>query len=72
VNTLRIRSPTRQGLPNVTITRLGSNPKLAEGWDAAFGGKKAAAGKKEAPAAKTPAKKAASKKATPAKKSKKK
>ena len=49
----------------VTITRLGSNPKLASGWDAAFSGKKAAAKKETAPASK----KAAEKKA-PAKKAK--
>jgi hypothetical protein len=45
----------------VTITRLGSNPKLAQGWDAAFGGKKAAAKKEttsKAAAKKAPAKKA--------------
>jgi len=47
----------------VTITRLGSNPKLAEGWDAAFGGKKAAAKKDSAPARKKTAKKAPAKKA---------
>lgn len=48
----------------MTITRLGSNPKLAEGWDAAFGGKKAAGKKATAkPAAKkAPAKKAKGKK----------
>jgi hypothetical protein len=51
----------------VTITRLGSNPKLAAGWDAAFGGKKA--GKKEAAAEKSGGKKASAKKA-PAKKAK--
>ncbi|WP_425618959.1 hypothetical protein NA78x_002684 [Anatilimnocola sp. NA78] len=54
----------------MTITRLGSNPKLAEGWDAAFGGKKAA--KKEEAPKKAPAKQAASQKAAPAKKAKKK
>lgn len=53
----------------MTITRLGSNPKLAEGWDAAFGGKKAPAGKKEAGKKPEPSKKAAAKKA-PAKKAK--
>jgi hypothetical protein len=49
---------------NVTITRLGSNPKLAQGWDAAFGGKKSAAKKATASKAapkKTPAKKAKAK-----------
>jgi hypothetical protein len=50
----------------VTITRLGSNPKLAQGWDAAFGGKKAAA-KKET-ATKPAPKKASSKAKTKAKK----
>jgi hypothetical protein len=52
----------------VTITRLGSNPKLAQGWDAAFGGKKAAgkttptASKAAGKKAKAPAKKAKGKK----------
>jgi hypothetical protein len=47
----------------VTITRLGSNPKLAQGWDAAFGGKKSAAKKEDKPAAskKAPTKKAKAK-----------
>jgi hypothetical protein len=53
----------------VTITRLGSNPKLADGWDAAFGGKKAAV-KKEAEKKAAPSKKAAATKA-PAKGKKK-
>jgi len=46
----------------VTITRLGSNPKLAQGWDAAFGGKKATA-KKETAAKPSPKKAAAKAKA---------
>lgn len=53
----------------MTITRLGSNPKLAAGWDSVFGGKKASkaeASSKPAPekkpAKKTPAKKAKGKK----------
>jgi hypothetical protein len=46
----------------VTITRLGSNPKLAQGWDAAFGGKRAAA-KKETAAKASPKKSPAKAKA---------
>jgi hypothetical protein len=55
---------------NVTIVRVGSNPKLAEGWEAAFGGKKSS--KKPEAAAKPASKKTASKKAAPDKKGKKK
>jgi hypothetical protein len=56
---------------NVTIVRVGSNPKLAEGWEAAFGGKKSS-NKPAATAAKPAPKKTASKKAAPDKKGKKK
>lgn len=52
----------------MTITRLGSNPKLAAGWDSAFGGKKSGS-KPEAAAKKAPEKQAAPKK-SPAKKAK--
>jgi hypothetical protein len=51
----------------VTITRLGSNPKLAQGWDAAFGGKKAPK-KDSAPAGKKATAKAASAKKAKGKK----
>jgi hypothetical protein len=50
----------------VTIVRVGSNEKYANGWDQVFGGKTAA---KKGPAKKGPAKKAAAK---PAKKAAKK
>jgi hypothetical protein len=52
----------------VTIVRVGTNKKFADGWDTAFGGKKA----KKTTAGKTEAKKADTKKAAPAKKSAKK
>lgn len=48
----------------MTIVRVGTNKKFAEGWDAAFGGKKATkknsakAEKKAAPAKKSAKKKA--------------
>lgn len=58
--------PSAPRIVIVTITRLGSNPKLAEGWDAAFGGKKAAGGKKSPAASKDAGKKAKA----PAKKAK--
>jgi hypothetical protein len=58
---LNFPAPVRR-IVNVTITRLGSNPKLAQGWDAAFGGKKGSSAKKEA-AAKPAPKKAPAKKA---------
>ena len=48
------------GLLAVTITRVGTNEKYAEGWAKAFGGKKKA--KKAAPKKKTAKKKAAKKK----------
>jgi hypothetical protein len=53
----------------VTITRVGTNQKYAEGWEVAFGGKKPAASSAATPStpAKAPAKKAA-KKAAPSKK----
>lgn len=51
----------------VTIVRVGSNPKLADGWELAFTGKKGAKAAAGKPAKKTakkaPAKKAAAKKA---------
>jgi hypothetical protein len=59
----------------VTITRVGTNQKYAEGWDGAFGGKRggnsasASAGKKASAANKAPATKVATKKS--AKKGKK-
>ena len=43
----------------VTITRIGTNKKYAEGWDKAFGGKRASGTKTQKPAA---AKKASPKK----------
>lgn len=42
----------------MTITRVGTNAKYADGWDAAFGGKRGGAGK----ASKKSAKKAMAKK----------
>jgi hypothetical protein len=53
----------------VTITRVGTNAKYADGWDAAFSGKRSA-GKKSASKAKKPAAKKASAKKS-AKKAKK-
>lgn len=55
----------------MTIVRVGSNPKLADGWETAFGGKKSAGKKAESATEKPAAKKAVSKKAAPAKKGKK-
>jgi len=47
----------------VTILRVGSNPRYAEGWDIAFGKKKSAAkSKKSATATKAKAKKKKAKK----------
>jgi hypothetical protein len=52
----------RQGAKAVTITRIGTNQKYADGWDAAFGGRRggssAAKSKKTAPSKKAAPKKA--------------
>lgn len=53
----------------MTITRVGSTSKYANGWDVAFGGKKKSSSAKDQPQASAkkgakPAKKAAAKKAT--------
>ena len=48
----------------MTITRVGTNARYADGWDAAFGGKRTKAQAQ-------PAKKPASKKASPKKAAKK-
>jgi hypothetical protein len=44
----------------VTITRVGTNAKYADGWDAAFSGKRSAGKKSAAKAGKKPAAKKAS------------
>lgn len=52
------------GLNAVTITRIGTNQKYADGWDAAFakkGAKAGAAQKKAAPSKKSAGKKTAKK-----------
>jgi hypothetical protein len=51
----------RQG-GTVTITRVGTNQKYADGWEAAFAGKRS--GSKSPQKKGTPSKKAAAKKAT--------
>jgi len=52
----------------VTITRVGTNQKYAEGWESAFGGKSGGTRSSGAKAAKKPAKKAPAKKAKKGKK----
>ena len=46
----------------MTITRVGSNSKYAEGWDKAFGKKKTSQAKKKAAPKKAAGKKAVAKK----------
>jgi hypothetical protein len=57
-----LENSRRFEVPAVTITRVGTNQKYADGWDKAFAGKRGGGSAKKTAKKPTPSKKAAPKK----------